>query len=410
MSNYVLENYIKMAEERETKTTKLYKKQEEKNIVDEAHPEKAIVQNSYDSIQGLVENVNEQQKILLNIVNKKPDGQLSNKKYSETKLALSLLKVANTTNNEDLKTLAETCNEQIKKKASWALVGKIALWGIPTLISLIYAQQHLPGIHEGLIISHKELIESLDDLLASDDSNPLLYGASYSTELIKLCNELKVNANNLKEKFDLVVQFVSKIQKPKDGQSAIDILENEKFKNGVESSFKEFDELRTKLIPTFTEKAKLFSDKAFKAMNVKDKGFLTKKIDNTHVLSGGFGLLKDKFDEISKSLEKFNKSLYSIDKLSFTVSETASQVQAKLESAGNKTPDQSGQVKLTPQEEAELKDKLKKDITTDMKKRFGLDEPEKTTKPTTPTAKKPIPQKSLKEIVDRIHYGEPPTL
>ena len=45
-----------------------------------------------------------------------------------------------------------------------------------------------------------------------------------------------------------------------------------------------------------------------------------------------------------------------------------------------------------------------------MKKRFGLDEPEKTTKPTTPTAKKPIPQKSLKEIVDRIHYGEPPTL
>ena len=47
-----------------------------RNIIEDAHPNAAIVSPSYDKLNGLVENNNERQDILLNIVNRTPDGRI----------------------------------------------------------------------------------------------------------------------------------------------------------------------------------------------------------------------------------------------------------------------------------------------------------------------------------------------
>lgn len=89
-----------------------------RNIVELAHPKKAIIGPSYDKLNGLVENVNERQDIMYNIVSRQPTGQLFNKKYAEHQLVMSLVRVANDMDNkeqEELMALADICLEQIKK-------------------------------------------------------------------------------------------------------------------------------------------------------------------------------------------------------------------------------------------------------------------------------------------------------
>lgn len=93
----------------------------EKNIMEDAHPDSIVISPSYDKLNGLVENENEGQNIRMRIVMKEPDGHLTQRKYAEKQLILSLVRVANELDNqnkEGLRILADTCLEQasIKKK------------------------------------------------------------------------------------------------------------------------------------------------------------------------------------------------------------------------------------------------------------------------------------------------------
>lgn len=92
------------------------------NIMEVAHPNKVILAPSYDKINGLVENNIERQRIMINIVNKPPNGYLTQHKYA-AELAKSLMQIANDMDNrniEPLRKLADTCIEQLHKEAlSW---------------------------------------------------------------------------------------------------------------------------------------------------------------------------------------------------------------------------------------------------------------------------------------------------
>jgi hypothetical protein len=94
-----------------------------KNIVEIAHPNAVIVSPAHDALNGLVENLNERNNILINIVNKTPDGHLTGRKYASDELVRSLVRIANEMDNrdsEELRVLADTCIEQMNKQAlSW---------------------------------------------------------------------------------------------------------------------------------------------------------------------------------------------------------------------------------------------------------------------------------------------------
>lgn len=92
------------------------------NIMEVAHPNSVVLAPSYDKLNGLVENNIERQRVMLNIVTKMPNGHLTNKKYAESELVHSLVRVANDMDNKDidaLRILADTCTEQIQKRSSF---------------------------------------------------------------------------------------------------------------------------------------------------------------------------------------------------------------------------------------------------------------------------------------------------
>ena len=90
------------------------------NIMEVAHPDKVILDSSYDKINALIENNIERQKIIINITQKPVNGQHTQHKYATVNLAKSLLQIANDMGNrniEPLRKLADTCIQQLQKEA-----------------------------------------------------------------------------------------------------------------------------------------------------------------------------------------------------------------------------------------------------------------------------------------------------
>lgn len=92
----------------------------EKNISEYAHPNSVVVSPAHDKINGLVENINERQNIILNIINDPVNGHLNQRRYAQSELVASLVRVANYMDNKDqeeLRILADACLDGIRKNA-----------------------------------------------------------------------------------------------------------------------------------------------------------------------------------------------------------------------------------------------------------------------------------------------------
>lgn len=94
--------------------------QYEKNIIEDAHPERVILFRSHDKVNSLIENDQERQNIIINILRKMPNGNLVQKKYAESELALALVRTAIEMDNlkkDEFRILADACTIQLKKQA-----------------------------------------------------------------------------------------------------------------------------------------------------------------------------------------------------------------------------------------------------------------------------------------------------
>jgi hypothetical protein len=92
----------------------------ERNIAEVAHKGVCVLAPSYDKINGLVENINQRQDIILRIVNKTPDGNYTHHRYAQSDLMQSLVRTANHLDNQNLTELcklADTCIEQLHAQA-----------------------------------------------------------------------------------------------------------------------------------------------------------------------------------------------------------------------------------------------------------------------------------------------------
>lgn len=92
----------------------------ERNIAEYAHPNSVVISPAHNKINGLVENINERQDIIINIINDPANGHLNQRKYAESELLGSLIRVANDMDNRDMdeiRALADSCIDQLSKRA-----------------------------------------------------------------------------------------------------------------------------------------------------------------------------------------------------------------------------------------------------------------------------------------------------
>lgn len=93
------------------------------NIAEVAHPKAVVVAPSYDKINGLVENINEQHNIIRNkIMSKAPSGNPFLLKDAEQMLTKELIRIGNDMDNFEeigIRDLADECIEDLRKQAGW---------------------------------------------------------------------------------------------------------------------------------------------------------------------------------------------------------------------------------------------------------------------------------------------------
>lgn len=291
----------------------------EHNIMEDAHPDSLVISPAYDKLNGLIENENERKNIILNIVNKQNNGQLTNHKYAEKELILNLVRLGNDLDNknkDELRALADACLNQvsvppIKKEAVGALaIGLIV--GIPLLLGALYAQQHMKFANEGFKANHAKLIAELDDLIESNANWEV--GYRYRPEFIQEMQNFK---NQLTDVYASVIQnsaIIDQIEKPKDAKELIAIAQQPESASVMQA----YKALRAK-IANFTPYIKKiitdFGSEDYKARQIEEKGALTSLVDKTQVLHGGKGFIADDFDDVVRALAPYRASLLEIIKV-----------------------------------------------------------------------------------------------
>jgi hypothetical protein len=333
-----------------------------RNIGEDAHPSSVILSPAHDKLNGLVENDNERQDILLHIVQKTPDGLSTHRKYAKQDLVLALVRIANDLDNrnqEKLRKLADTCLEQATIKKAWVPIAV----GVGALIGALYLQQHLPFINEGFQRNHQKLVAEVDDLLKSTADWGV--GHEYKQEFLNMMRDFR---NRLTSFYDLYQQksepITKELERPKDAKELI-----EKGKQPETNTVREaHDDLvgAAKNMETYIDKiVEDFKSEAFKIRQIKETGFLTGLVEKTHALVGGKGLVADDFDDVVRAISPYKAS---IDEMLETLNNAKSfgnAARSDMEKMMGKQETKPEQVSMTtsiPEEKEEGIEDLEKEL------------------------------------------------
>lgn len=176
-----------------------------KDILEEAHPETAIIGSAYDAMNAVVENLNQRQSIMTHIALKTPNGKTVQRRYVEAsnELLNTLISTGFELDNNDepeLMKLADSCAERINKVAigPLALIGWIAA-GIGSVSGLGYYFTQAGPLIQNIEENAKILLNEISDLK----------NKSYSADLIKLVEHIR----SLNNKFIKLLSELSSIQR-----------------------------------------------------------------------------------------------------------------------------------------------------------------------------------------------------
>lgn len=274
------------------------------NIMEDAHPDSVVISPSYDKLNGLVENDIEGQNIRLRIVMKEPDGHLTQRKYAQKDLILSLVSIANQLDNLDkteLCKLADVCLEQVAEKkilkTAQVLEGA-ALIG--ALLAAVYAKQHLRFHSEGFEADYQKTIAEIDDLLNANSNWGV--GYTYTPAFIQTVNELKTVLSTLHTEVQRVVPVLDSFEKPHTKAELIQMSNQEDTHEGIRA-IEEFKQVVDKINP-FLQKIMIdFNNEGYKQRAIAQRGALTSIIDAPEFLHGGAGLIADDFDDVKHALQ-----------------------------------------------------------------------------------------------------------
>lgn len=313
----------------------------ERNIMEDAHPNSVVIAPSYDKLNGLVENNNERQDILLHIVNKTPNGLSTQHKYAKQDLIMTLVRVANDLDNkneEELRVLADTCLLQASEKKKLTKTAEpvtmAILIGTAALLGGLYLKNHMRFIDEGFKKDHQNLISEIDDML--NDSASWGTGYKYKAEFMTMLHELKAKLIIFYTIEQKIEPIITQLQTPKTAKELMELSKNAET-DTVIKAYRDFKSAAEDMLPYIITIEKDFSSEAYKQRQVEDKGWMTNLLDKTQVLHGGKGLIADDFDDVAHAIGAYKKAMADIAKVlenaeSLEKSATKQMQQAALES------------------------------------------------------------------------------
>jgi gas vesicle protein len=297
-----------------------------RNIVEVAHPNPLVLAPSYDKLNGLVENINERQDILLHIVNKNNTGSIVQTKYAERELVLSLVRVGNEMDNrghDELRALADVCLRQASSKTlkKQGLLGQMVLGGIVALLAGWYAKQHLPFHSDGFDIDYQKAVSELNDLITSNDN--LLWGYKLTDDTIEQAHDIKAKLDQLKQAINRVMPAINNISKPRMGGDLAQMLGP--IEQEAAAAYQQLDTVVKQISPYLQQVIANFQNSVYKQQHIAEKGVITQMIDATGILHGGHGniagdlegggLIADDFDDVAHALEAILKDVTDLETL-----------------------------------------------------------------------------------------------
>lgn len=304
-----------------------------KNIIEDAHPNSVVISPAYDKLNGLVENNQERQDIILNILNKNPNGHLTQHKYAEQELLKSLVRLGNTLDlqkKDKLRVLADTCLEQVAKKKVLKKQGFVwIVGGIAATIGALYAQQHLTFADEGFQRNHEKLIAEIDDLINSNSDWGV--GNQYNAEFKATVQDFKARLMSFYNLYQQILPAIKDLEKPKSVQELKDLASSPETAT-ITKAYKVF-RANTENMSTYLDTVeKSFSSEGYKNRQIEEKGFFSSLIDKTQ-LHGGKGLIADDFDDVVRALGPYRKSIKEILDVLKTAESLEKDARIKIESA-----------------------------------------------------------------------------
>lgn len=314
--------------------------QYKRNIMEVAHPEPVIIAPSYDKLNGLVENNNERQDILLHIVNKTNNGSIVQRKYAQRELVLSLVRLGNDMDNrgqDDLRALADVCLQQsspgpIRKQAQLQVIIPL----IAAVIGGIYAKEHLRFHSDGFTADYEKAINELDDLSTSNSNWGV--GYDYRPEFIQLTNDIKNKLNELNTAYKAVLPHLDKLETPHTGAQIIQMSYQPPVQEALHA-LQEFKKISDEVEPYLKTVVTNFSNPDYKQRQIEQKGVLSGVLDSAEVLHGGsHGLIADDFDDVTHALQTV---LYDVDNINKGLSQAddkAAEDTSQMQSAISSSP------------------------------------------------------------------------
>jgi hypothetical protein len=340
----------------------------DRNIVEDAHPESYVASNAHDKLNGLVENINQRQNIILHILDKTPNGHLTQHKYAEKDLILSLVRIGNDLDNknkENLRVLADACLMQVskpmKKEGAWGLLA------IPVLLGALYLQQHMNFTNEGFEKNHQKLSAEIDDLLQSSSSWGV--GYDYKSDFKTMLQDFKLKLDGFYELYSKTTSVISDLEKPRTAQDLIELSKHPQ----TDSVVKAYGALKAaadNMLPYINTIEKNFSSEAYKARQIEDKGFMSSLVDRVHVLHGGKGMVADDFDDVVRVISPYKQSIKELLDLLKNAESIEQSAQTKIQEASSGIPNEKPVPSAAPQNkskkphsmDAEV-EQLEKDLT-----------------------------------------------
>lgn len=278
--------------------------QYEHNIMEIAHPNKVILFNAHDKINGLFENNIERQRIIINLTQKPVNGHLTQHKYAQIDLAKSLMQIANDMDNrgdKEISKLADTCIAQLEKEAIAPLVIAIGA-GIAAGAGLVYLKNHSDFKDIGFTRNALRLISELDDIITS--------GTGILSTRSEYSDVLKEQLKRVQKEIEYVLEAYKKIQ------SIIEIIETPRTQADIEANGKKmmaqpifkttYDLFKAKMAdlkPMLESLSKMFAQEDYKHRQIKNEGVWSKINDFMGgVFYGGSGFISDDFDDIRHAI------------------------------------------------------------------------------------------------------------
>jgi cell fate (sporulation/competence/biofilm development) regulator YlbF (YheA/YmcA/DUF963 family) len=321
----------------------------DRNIMEKAHPKSVIIAPSHDKLNGLVENNNERQDIIMHILHKFPGGQLQNRKYAEKELILNLVRLGNdldNNNKEELRVLADTCLQQMTKKAAAPLIPVAAIltgFGITVaevaaVIGVIYFQQHHNFINEGFEKNHEKLITELDDFLNSSDSwqTMLGFGYEYKENFLQQIRDFKSKLEKFYNDYKEVMPDIEQVERLDTPANILNFHKQTNAQN-ILSSYNKLREDFVNMSTYITGIQKNFKNESYKLRQIKEKGFFARQIDRLQLLHGGGGIVADDFDDVRRAIPPYEQSIKDTVELFTKSKEAEATSKEKLEAANAET-------------------------------------------------------------------------